>query len=124
MSAAKKEITNVHGLIDYIDKKGDLHDCVVELLQWRPEEKSVEIRLLDVNANSLGLPEYEGLTPCLMMCKGVTVVKLVISNSDEKLRVYEVEVSIEEGLVSLKMLFSPSGRLELSFTNVELSELS
>lgn len=124
MAVAKREITSVEELAGYFDKKGDLHDCVIELLQWQPSAKSIEVRLLDINANFLGLPEYEGSTPCAMKLKGIGDVSFSISNPDEKLRVYEVELSVSEGRPSLKMLFSPSGSMELSFSEVEFFELN
>jgi hypothetical protein len=124
MAVTKRQITSAEKLADYFEKKGDLHDCVVELLQWQPSAKFIEIKLLDVNANFLGLSEYEGLTPCVMKLKGVSDVSFSISSPDEKLRVYEVQLSALEGRASLKMLFSPSGSMELSFREVDFFELN
>jgi hypothetical protein len=123
MSAVKREITSAAELADYFDKKGDLHDCVVDLFQWQPSSKSIEVRLLDVNANFHGLPEYEGLTPCILRFKGVEDVSFDISSLSEKLRLYEVEVSLAQASSALKMFFSPAGSMAFSFAGVEFLEL-
>ena len=122
MIAIKREITSAAELVDYFDKKGDLHDCVVDLLQWQTSSKSIEVRLLDVNANFLGLPEYEGVTPCVIRFKGVADISFSISELSERLRVHEAEVSLAEVPSTLKMLFSPSGGISFSFAEVEFVE--
>ena len=123
MIAVKREITSVAELADYFDKKGDLHDCVVDLLQWQASSRSIEVRLLDVNANFIGLPGYEGVTPCVLRFKGVADISFSISELSERLRVYEAEVSPAEVPSIFNMLFSPFGSISFSFAEVEFLEL-
>ncbi|PTR26300.1 HEAT repeat protein [Luteibacter sp. OK325] len=117
------ELTEDDDLVAYFDRKGGLHDCVIESLVWQPMQRRVEIRIEDINANSLGLPEYVGLVPCVIEISGINDFTLDISNADDRLRVYEASVSAVAEKKVLKIAFSPSGSLEASFAVLTLSEL-
>ncbi|CAJ4418306.1 Uncharacterised protein [Burkholderia pseudomallei] len=121
--AVEKEIKGIEEFSDYLDRKGDLHDCMVELIQWHPEAKSVDIKFLDVNANFLGLPEYEGLTPCVMRISDIHEINFNLVNHEGMLRVYEASISNADGYGLFKMLFSPSGSMSLLFADIELLEI-
>lgn len=124
MVTSNGEISAVDELIAYLDGKGDLHDCVIESLHWQPTERLIEIRFTDINANFRGLPEYAGPVLCVMKIEGVKDFVFNVPNPDERLKAYEVSVSAGARKKLLKMLFSPSGSLELSFTDLKFFELS
>jgi hypothetical protein len=124
MVTSNGKIFSVDELIDYLDGKGDLHDCVIESLHWQPTEKLIEIRFADINANFRGLPEYVGPVLCAMQIEGVEDFVFNLSNPDDRLRTYEVSVSSGAQKMLLKILFYPSGSLELSFTDLKFLELS
>jgi HEAT repeat protein len=76
------ELTDDDDVVAYLDRKGNLHDCVIDSLVWQPAQRRVEIRIKDINANFLGWPDYAGLVPCVIEVSGVDDFALDISNAD------------------------------------------
>ena len=124
MTGSSNEISDVDEFNDYLSRMGDLHDCVIDAILWRPAEKRIEVRFADVKANFAGLPEYMGLLPCAMTVSGVDDVVLSVASTDGRLKVYEASASETTRGKLLKMRFSPSGALEASFTTVAVVELT
>ncbi|WP_063571550.1 MULTISPECIES: HEAT repeat domain-containing protein [Luteibacter] len=118
------ELTQDDDLVTYLDRKGDLHDCMIDSLVWKPMRRHVEIRITDVNANFLGLPEYAGLVPCIIEMSGIDDFALDIQKADDTLKVYEASLSTVAQKKMLKIAFSPSGTLEASVANLTISELT
>jgi len=124
MIGSSNEMSDVDELSDYLSRMGDLHDCVIDAILWRPEEKRIEVRFADINANFAGLPEYMGLLPCAMTVSGVDDVVLSVASTDGRLKVYEASASETTRRKLLKLRFSPSGSLEASFAKVTVVELT
>ena len=124
MTGSSNEMTDADELSDYLFRVGDLHDCVIDSMFWRPAEKRIEVRFADINANFAGLPEYMGLAPCAMTVSGVDDVVLSVASTDGRLKVHEACASETTRGKLLKLRFSPSGSLEASFTTVTVVELT
>jgi hypothetical protein len=123
MAGPNKEISDVDELSSYLDRMGDLHDCVINSIVWKPAKTLIDVGFIDINANFKGLPEYMGPVPCTMSFSGVRGVELRLSSQDGRLRIYEASASEASGRKLLKMRFSPSGELEISFISVTISDL-
>lgn|GEM_PF-892136 len=117
------ELTEGDDPVEHLDRKGGLHDCVIDSLVWQPAQRRVEMTVKDINANFLGLPEYAGVVPCVIEVSGIDDFALDISSADDSLKVYEASVSVVAQKRVFKIAFSPSGSLEASFATLTLSHL-
>jgi hypothetical protein len=47
-------------LAEFLSRLGNLHDCTVTLLEWKPQQKRITFEIEDLYLNFDGLPEYRG----------------------------------------------------------------
>jgi hypothetical protein len=97
-----------------------MHDCSVSLRHVAGERFEFSVR--DVNAGFKGLPEYEGVTSCLIELHGVRDVQMNANNAEHK--VFEASVEPAEGTTDgeLVVTFWPGGSLRLNFETAHVTE--
>ncbi|RZL92350.1 MAG: hypothetical protein EOP76_11785 [Variovorax sp.] len=101
---------------------GGLHDARIQQIAWNASARSVSLEVADLNANSLGLPEYPGTEPAIIVFNGAENLAFGCDAfvSDIQ-RVYDVEIEeMNDGKLRCTLLISPSGRLTFGFSSAAL----
>ena len=103
---------------EFLLERGDLHDCKINNVAWSLKSNRLEVEILDLNANFIGLPEYSGLQPGRLIFDGIRSVQADVSPSGDNLRIYEASFSVREGLQVVEFLLSPAGKFVVYSTAV------
>jgi len=94
-----------------IESLGGLHDAEVVSLVWMPAHAEIRMSVADINANSKGLPEYEGPVSAVFIFSGVADVEWMVDRPDPRLKIYDWDIRpIAVGYRS-EVKISPSGKL-------------
>ncbi len=108
----------INGIKEFLFERGDLHDCKISNVAWSLKSNRIEISILDLNANFLGLPEYSGPQPGRIIFDGIRSVRVDAAPLGDCLRIYEASFNIDGGFQVVELLFSPSGKLVVHSTAV------
>lgn len=103
---------------------GLLHDSAVLELNWRPEEKRIELVVEDFYSNYEGQPEYPGRMSGSIVLSEVQHLAIDIAYEEKYLIVYELQIddSLTNGY-RMTVTFRPSGRIDVVCGRLELPEL-
>lgn len=108
---------------EFLFERGNLHDCKINNIAWSLKSNRLEVSILDLNANFIGLPEYLGLQPGRLIFDGVRSVQGDVSPSGDNLRIYEASFSVREDLQVVEFLLSPAGNFVVHSTAVSFELL-
>jgi hypothetical protein len=101
---------------EFFESLGNLHDCRVAEISWRPKDRQLRFLVEDMNSNFAGLPEYPGREPRAIAMVGLKKIEIDLAFDEATLNIYELEVthnpSHDHQDVVLK--FWPSGTLHLT----------
>lgn len=103
---------------EFLLKRGDLHDCKISNIAWSLKSDRLEVSILDLNENFIGLPDYSGPQIGRLIFDGIRSVQANVSLSEDNLRIYEVSFSVREDLQVMEFLFSPAGKFVIYSTTV------
>lgn len=107
-------------LSTYLESKGLLHDCAVTM-QWRHGlSDRLVIRIKNIEANFLGLPEYLGESPCEITLMNVLDIEGSLESAQQN--VYEASVEIGDDGARVTFRFWPGGVLSASFSDALVVE--
>ncbi len=98
----------------FFEHLGGLHGSEVLSIFFNEQKKECMIKVDDLYANFVGLPEYKNLKNITLLIdvKGYNIC--IDKQADDVLSIYDVEIKNDY----LKVLFSPSGYLEICFLNI------
>jgi hypothetical protein len=104
--------TRMSDLTEFLSKLGNLHDCTVQLFEWRPQQKRMAFEIEDLYFNFEGLPEYRGPTAGVIVLEEIERVDIEIRNFEGPLRIYDFSC-VKEGRPSsvVSLSFVPSGKI-------------
>ena len=105
---------------EFFFERGDLHDCNINNIAWNLKSNRLEVSILDLNANFIGLPEYSGPQPGRLIFDGIESVKTDVSPSGDNLQIYEASFSVRNGWQVVEFLLSPAGKFVVHSTAVSL----
>jgi hypothetical protein len=113
--------------ISFFQELGDLHDVKVCRIEWNVCEQAIVLEVEDLNANFIGLPDYQGKKQALIKFNAVENLRLDCdAEKADVQRIYELEV-IESNIVNkreIALRIAPSGFLNFFCYSIEISEIS
>ena len=106
----------------FFSELGGLHDARVQQIAWDANARSVRLEISDLNANSLGLPEYPGAEPGTIVFLGAENLTFACDAfANDIQRVYDIEIEeLGDGKLLCTLLVSPSGRFTFGFSSAAL----
>lgn len=108
------------GLEALLLEKGNLHDCKISHIGWSINASLLEVSIIDIDANFIGLPEYVGPRPGCLVFGDVLSIQVDAASSDRKLRIYDISTRVQNGAQVVEVQFSPSGKLVVHSTKAAL----
>ena len=112
------------GTVYRYEQHGELHDSQILHIRWDVIDRTIEIALDDMHANFLGLPEYEGARPIVILFRAVEDVSLNCdSRSGDRQCIYGIEIQENHSpKTELTIFLWPSGRLQFSCEAIFISD--
>jgi hypothetical protein len=106
----------------FFTSMGGLHDADIRQIVWNALARSLSLEIDDLNANSLGFPEYPGAEPSTFVFYGAEGLTFSCDAfADDIQRVYDVEIEeMGGGKLRCTLLISPGGRFTFGFSSVNL----
>lgn len=101
---------------------GGLHDARIQQIAWNAGARSISLEVADLNANSLGLPEYPGTEPATIVFSGAENLAFGCDAFvNDAQRVYDTEIEeMSDGKLRCTLLISLGGRLTFGFSSASL----
>jgi len=124
MSSKRKLISALNKDIEldsksFFESFGGLHDSEVFKICYERKDSVLIIEIEDFYSNFLGLPEYQDLKDVILCIKIDKKLDINIDLLDSSnLSIYDVLITAN----SMKILFAPSGFIELSFSDIRLMD--
>ena len=106
----------------FFTERGGLHDARIRRIVWDAIARAISVEVADLNANALGLPEYNGAEPGSILFREANDLSLGCDAfANDIQRMYDVEIEEREGgRYRCTLLISPGGRLTFDFSEVVL----
>ncbi len=106
----------------FFTERGGLHDARIRQIAWDALARAISVEVADLNANALGLPEYNGAEPGSILFRDANDLSLRCDAfANDIQRVYDIEIEEREGgRYRCTLLISPGGRLTFDFSEVVL----
>lgn len=117
-SVDEMETVTVDDPLVYFDSLGGLHDAEVLSLDCNFAVRTVRLSVDDINSNFVGLPEYPGLRRGVVVFERVESVLIDIEPTDGALRIYDIEIGVDNDASIVLITLSPAGRLSWRFETV------
>lgn len=91
---------------------GGLHDAVPCAIVWESDKRIFTIRIRDLHANFIGLPEYKGAISGIVVLDSVELVEMQLNLSQTRLKIYDwIITEFPDGEHQSVITFSPEGRI-------------
>ena len=100
---------------ELLSRLGNLHDCTVALIEWRPDEKTMGFEIADLYFNFEGLPDYPGPLAGRITLEGVEHLTIDFHDISGPLRINEFLVEKEsQAGVAVAITFWSAGTLRVT----------
>ena len=97
---------------------GGIHDAIVEDIKIDFLSSTIWVKMNDLYANFLNLPEYQNLKAVYLNISQFQNLEINVDLIDNDISIYQIEVENEH----LEVLFSPSGFMKLKFEKLSFSQ--
>ena len=98
---------------EFLWRLGNLHDCTVALIEWRPDQAAIGFEIKDLYFNFEGLPEYQGPLAGRITLVGVEQLSVDFRPIQGPLRIDEFSVEEQGGArLAVAITFWPAGKIE------------
>lgn len=119
--------TQIEQPMQFFDQLGGLHDAQIESINWDSNQRSISLRVDDLNANFEGLPEYGGRMHASIEFADVSNVQLVCDAfAGDVQRIYRINLHQRDSGkgYAIKMSISPSGEACFDFESLTVAKLA
>ena len=121
-----KKFQSLADPISFFEELGDLHDAKICRVEWILIDRVIVLEVDNLNANFVGLPEYQGRKQALIKFNEVESVQLDCDAVKVDVqRVYELEVGDDRTANRRKIALriTPSGQLSFFCASIEIGSL-
>ncbi|MFT5180482.1 MAG: hypothetical protein ACI8S3_000356 [Alphaproteobacteria bacterium] len=102
---------------------GGLHDARIQQVLWSPEHREIAFTVDDLNSNSEGFPEYQGLFPQVVILEGVADITVSFAPIESHLNVYDFKVTTESASqLRVDISFWPGGSISVLCAELRLED--
>ncbi len=111
--------------IQFFQKHGGMHDAKIISITLDVQQRALVIHMDDVNANFLGLPEYDGKKEAAIIFTEVRNIAMdVDTKKEEILRIYDLDVvkNTTPDAYQLTINCTPGERIRCDFETALLAE--
>lgn len=108
-------------ICEYIDSLGGLHDATMLRVLWDSRERRLEIAVDDIRSNFVGLPEYQGRAPGVLVFSGVTKFEADATLTEADLMIFGIEFTSRFSPFACELTLSPGGRFVIACQNIDLA---
>jgi hypothetical protein len=109
---------------EFLFRLGNLHDCTVTLIEWRPDQRAMGFEIEDLYWNFEGLPEYPGPLAGRIVLEGVEHVAMAFRGIEGPLRVGDFLAEEQgEARLAVAITFWPSGKIEVNCSRVVFPDI-
>jgi hypothetical protein len=121
--AIKGQSKLIAELDNFLSELGNLHDCTITRLEWKPDNQSLIFEIRDIYFNFEGLPEYKGPKPATITLEQAQLVEGEINALQLPLWIYEFSLSLNNEIPRAIVSFWPEGKIEIAFGRVTFPRL-
>ena len=107
-------------LKEFFEKKGGMHDAVVESFSWGSIQKELKLDIDDLNSCFEGLPEYKGLCPITLIFSNISSLDFNLQIFSNKVSIYDFSITSAKCKHQIEIKFSPGGLIKFSCEDIEI----
>jgi hypothetical protein len=109
---------------EFLSRLGNLHDCTVALIEWRPDQKAIGLEIEDLYFNFEGFPEYQGPLAGRIAFEGVKNLVMDFRGIQGPLRVHDFSAEEQgEARLAVAVTFWPTGKIEVNCGQVVFPDI-
>ena len=109
---------------EFLSRLGNLHDCTVTLVEWRPDQRAMGFEIEDLYFNFEGFPEYPGPLAGQIVLEGVGHVAMDFPGIQGPLRIDDFLAQQQgEARLAVAVTFWPTGKIEVSCGRVVFPDI-
>lgn len=108
--------------VQYLDAKGDLHDCQIGHISWCVLKRCLRLEIADLNGNFSGLPGYPGAKPGCISLFDVDSISFDIAKPGSKLCIFEMVAEEDGGSLLVEVRLVPSGVIKVRCGSAQVDE--
>ena len=109
---------------EFLSRLGNLHDCTLTLIEWRPDRRAIGFEIQDLYFNFENLREYPGPLAGRIVLESVELVAMDFPGIQGPLRIDDFLAQQQgEARLAVAITFWPTGKIEVTCGRVVFPDI-